>query len=308
MIETRHVVIPDLLPRNRRLPARARISTGMPPEMREMMESLAQSLAGQHGSVFARPLTGMIRPLTATAESEAEGRWMTGMLVAAFIEIAGLDETAIADPFHAAFYRLSVKANHVRAATRYIRAQGGWQSYKAMLDSEMEKHPEFAEIPSPMVALPGYNIEPERPETPQESVTRIIKRASKMLETNGEVCPLLAVLDAAGKGVLFSMETTGTKAEIQQFFGAAEKAGRSIVPGASRFVRATEVWISESTEVRPSLSDQRREAVSIVLWDHDAGIAGSLTTVAIERDAEGRPRAGAIDHDIGEARRAGFDG
>ncbi len=297
--------IPDVLPRGQRIPARARVSDRMPIEMREAMEATAQSLKGQHGYIYGMTLNRFVQPCFMAAGSEDEVRYLVGCLIAAFIEIAGLDENRITDPFFAAFYRQSAKANHIKAAKACIRGHGGWESCRQMLSAEVQKDPELREARPPMLSMPGFNIEPKSPEGSRESVERIISMAKDMLETQGEVSPLFAVLDGNGHGVAFVLMGGGTKDEIKAFFQSAEMAGGSIIPGASRFVRATESWVSDQTEIRPSLSDTRREAITIVMWDENENVVGDMTSIDIERDADGKPHAGKIDY-LGQAKPADF--
>ena len=298
--------IPDCLPRGQRIPAGKRASDRIPVEIREMVEHAAESLKGRHGYIYGLTLNRLVQPCFMAAQSEDEGRYLVGCLIAAFIEIAGLDENRITDPFFAAFYRQSAKASHVKAARACIRRHGGWEPFRQMLTGELDKHPHLREARSPMFAMPGSNIEPKSPEGPRQSLDRIISIAKDMLETQGEVSPLFAVLDGNGRGVMFMMPGSGTKDEIAAFYGNADQAGRAVVAGASRFVRASESWVSENTVVRPSLSDTRREAVTIVLWDDNENVVGDLSSMDIERDADGKPHAGKIDYSIGESKPADF--
>jgi hypothetical protein len=99
-----------------------------------------------------------------------------------------------------------------------------------------------------------------------------------------------------------------SRAELRCFLEVADEAGRQRVPGACRFIRANEVWMAPpDSPVRPSKSDQRQELVAIVLWDEDAGLDGWASFIEIQRDANGKARAGAVDIMFARVGRADLD-
>ena len=299
--------IPLLLPRRQRIPASARVSDGMPAEMRAAMESAARNLKGKSGHIYGLTLDGFVQPCLMAAESQDEARRLVGGVVTAFIEIASLDENRITDPFFAAFYRHSAKANHIKAAKSCIRRQGGWEAYKQAMAAAAKKDPELQEGRSPMVSMPGLNIEPKGSEGPRQSVERIASIAKDMLEGQGEVSPLLAVLNGDGRGVAFFLPGGGTKNDINAFIKNAEMAGRSVIPRSQPVcARHRNLGNGQSHGGSPVSVRHATEAVTIVLWDAIENVVGDVSNISIERDPDGRPHAGTIEYSIGEAAPADF--
>jgi hypothetical protein len=307
--------IPLVLPRRLRMPASFKASANIFPELRENMEMAARSLGGRHPALYLHVLNDLCQPIWAAAaqrpaEPEDKVRFIVGHVSAAFIEIAGLDENKVDNPFFASMYRQSVKHNHVAAATRYIKRNGGWAAVnQALMDWLASDPPELKEG-SPMTTVAGSNIEPEAPETPRQSMERIVGIARDMLNEAGAVPDLFCVLDRDGRGVML-WEPRGraeSREAIRRFLERAEQIGREMVPGACRFVRANEAWTAPAdSPVRPSKSEQRREVLCILLWDEDADIDGEASIIEIERDGNGKAYAAQVEIACAQGRTTDFD-
>jgi hypothetical protein len=162
--------------------------------------------------------------------------------------------------------------------------------------------------PPSAIALAGRDIEPEEPETPRQSVERVVRMCCDTLNELGEVPPVFFVLGQDGRGcMLWDAKGHRSRDEVRRFCELAVEAGKTRVPAACRFIRALEVWSAQDSPVRPSKSDQRKEIVSIILWDDHVGLEGEVSTIAIERDAHRKAYAGAVDIMCGRAHGSDMD-
>jgi hypothetical protein len=190
-----------------------------------------------------------------------------------------------------------------RTANRKIKAKARKVVDKWMQKAQRQVEEQMAagtldlSPPEGSVAMPGRGIDPDVPETPHQSVERIVGTVSDILNDLGEIPPVFCVMDKHGRGVmLFEPRGHGTREEIQRFFERAVEAGRKMVPEACRYIRANEAWMAPAdSPVRPSKSDQRKEIISIIMWDDEAGITGDCSVIEIERDITGKAYAGQVD-------------
>ena len=301
--------IPQLVAPWERRPRNQRLSAGLPAEMKDMLRSMARSVKDQHP--FAVYMAGfrLGDNITTGPGPEGEKLFMAACIVGAFIEYTDIDQDEVSDPFIAALYRFSSKANHAEAAEKYIKEAGGWSVIGDAIKTYTDENPEIVEeIDASNWTGRGFNIDPETPESPAQSVDRFCRLAREALDDTGAVPIIFAMLDFEGKGIALVETNPGTsKTMIQNFIKMAQSALSQKVPDACRTIRVTEIWISENTEVQPSKSDTRREAICVALWDEDEGIEGQIKLLNIDRDADGKPFVSSEEEPVQMARPMAYD-
>ncbi len=124
-------------------------------------------------------------------------------------------------------------------------------------------------------------IEGDGPKPLQETLDEWIEKTRNMFNGEGKVDPLAVGLDFDGSGMLCTTDP---------FTSAAKKQAFRIMTGQqfddrgfTRIVSVGEIWTAPTGTVRPSESDQRREAIRVIVTEGEEEIAA---TIPIERDWE----------------------
>lgn len=288
--------IPNMLPKSKLLPPRRRVSATCPPDMRAMLQATAEDVAGKSDFTKYMAAYHLLAPIADAGGGEDIGP----IMVAAFIEIAGLPEDRCESDFMACLYRLSAKANHTKAARDYIMGAGGWDAVTARMNKHLDEHPEEIQAPGAPIGMRGINVDPRGPQTLESLLEHYTEMAKAVLAKTGNVELVRFALDRNGGGIgLFAtrgMTQTEHKEAAAFCFDQKMPEPAFLVCMATQWMVSRSSWEEiDAWRGRVKDAEDRQEVVQVLVEDRDGN--GFRNLLYVERDWQtGEPSVGEIEH------------
>jgi hypothetical protein len=215
-----------------------------------------------------------------SAAERARDSFNFSMMVAALIERRGERLTQFTDCFHAVVYRRSARKDHERAARRYFKNAGGPDAVAAEMDAWVAANKAVTEEAPAAVLMHAAEYAGDGPQTVEETLDAWTKKAVEQFDAHGKVDYLDLGMAPDGSGQFFSKKGFQNLAEQAAFHRKADALLDE--RGLHRRVRVCEVWTAPvDSGVKPSKSDERKEAVVVAVSEGEQTIANVLY---IERD------------------------